>query len=165
MTNDITQIQNFTQSVLRGMFRSPIMIIGALIMSFVMNPKLASVILIVVPVLALAITIIIMVASPRYSKMQKKLDLLNNDVGETITNQRVIKSFVREEHEKKKFGVINDALVEKSTAALKMMLLIQPVSALAMNVTTLAVIWIAGKQIMIGSMELGTLTAFICRKC
>jgi len=119
------------------------------------------VILIVVPVLALAIAAIIAVTSPRYSVMQQKLDLLNSDVGETITNERVIKSFVREEHEKKKFGIINDALVEKSTAALKMMLLMQPVSALAINVTTLAVIWIAGKQIMVGDMELGTLTAFI----
>ena len=118
-------------------------------------------ILIVVPVLALAIAAIIAVTSPRYSVMQQKLDLLNSDVGETITNERVIKSFVREEHEKKKFGIINDALVEKSTAALKMMLLMQPVSALAINVTTLAVIWIAGKQIMVGDMELGTLTAFI----
>jgi len=161
ITNDITQIQNFTQTLLRGMFRSPIMIIGALVMSFVLNPKLALVILIVVPLLALAIAAIIMVASPRYSVMQKKLDLLNSNIDETITNERVIKSFVREEHEKKKFGVINDALVEKSIAALKVMLLMQPVSALAMNATTLAVVWIAGKQIMVGDMELGTLTAFI----
>lgn len=161
ITNDVTQIQNFTQTLLRGMFRSPIMIIGALVMSFVMNPRLAWVILIVVPVLALAIAAIITVTSPRYNVMQKKLDLLNSGIGETITNERVIKSFVREEHEKKKFRVINDALVDKSMAALKMMLLMQPVSALAINVTTLAVIWISGKQIMVGDMELGTLTAFI----
>ncbi len=161
ITNDITQIQNFTQTLLRGMFRSPIMLIGALIMSFYLNSSLAMIILIVVPVLALSIAAIIITASPRYSKMQKQLDTLNIDIRETITNERVIKSFVREEFEKEKFGIINDELVKKSTAALKMMLLLQPVSALAVNVTTLAVVWVAGKQIMVGDMELGTLTAFI----
>lgn len=161
ITNDITQIQNFTQTLLRGFFRSPVMLVGALIMSFTLNPQLALVILVVVPVLALAIALIIMTASPRYTVMQQKIDQLNNGIGETITNERVIKSFVREEHEKKKFFVINDELVEKSISALKMMILMQPVSTLAINVTTLAVVWSAGRQIMVGDMELGTLTAFI----
>jgi ATP-binding cassette subfamily B protein len=161
ITNDITQIQNFTQTVLRGLFRSPVMLIGALVMSFSLNPALARVILIVVPVLAMAIAAIILIASPRYTVMQQKIDQLNNGIGETITNERVIKSFVREEHEKKKFARINQELVAKSTAALKMMILMQPVSTLAINVTTLAVVWFAGKQIMVGTMELGTLTAFI----
>ncbi len=161
ITNDITQIQNFTQTLLRGMFRSPIMLIGALIMAFKLNPPLARVILIVVPILAGIIAAIILIASPRYTRMQSQLDLLNIDIRETITNERVIKSFVREEHEKQKFALVNEKLVEKSTAALKMMLLLQPSSALAVNVTTLAVVWFAGKQIMVGDMELGTLTAFI----
>ena len=161
ITNDITQIQNFAQTLLRGMFRSPVMLIGAMVMSFLLNPSLAKIILVVIPVLGAIIAVIIVVASPRYTRMQKQLDELNTDVRETVTNERVIKSFVREDHEKRKFGAINDMLAEKSTAALKMMLLMQPVSALAVNVTTLLVVWVAGKQIMIGDMELGTLTAFI----
>lgn len=160
-TNDITQIQNFTQSLLRGCFRSPIMLIGALVMSFTLNPDIAWVILIVVPILALATFLIIKTASPRYTVMQKQLDTLNIGIGEAITNEKVIKSFVREEHEKGKFKVINNALMDKSIAALKMMILMQPISALAVNVTTLIVVWIAGRQIMIGDMEIGTLTAFI----
>ncbi|MBQ9134920.1 MAG: ABC transporter ATP-binding protein [Lachnospiraceae bacterium] len=161
ITNDITQIQTFAQTLLRGVFRSPVMLIGAICMSFALNPSLAIIICIVVPILAIAIACIIRVASPRYTTMQKQIDALNNNINETITNEYVIKSFVREEHEKKKFGFINEELLEKSTRALKMMILLQPLSALAINVTTLAVVWIAGKQIMIGSMELGTLTAFI----
>ncbi|MDO5300203.1 MAG: ABC transporter ATP-binding protein [Clostridia bacterium] len=161
LTNDINQIQNFTQTCLRGMFRSPVMIIGALVMSFLLNKTLAWAILIVVVLLASAIALIIRTASPRYTAMQQQLDLLNNGLGETIAGERVIKSFVREEHEKLRFSVINDALMQKSTAALKLMLLLQPVSALAINVTTLCVVWLAGRQIMVGSMELGTLTAFI----
>ena len=107
-------------------------------------------ILIVVPILALAIAAIIITASPRYTVMQQKIDQLNNGIGETITNERVIKSFVREEHEKEKFSRINQELVEKSTAALRMMILMQPVSTLAINVTTLAVVWFARKQTMVG---------------
>ena len=73
----------------------------------------------------------------------------------------MIKSFVREEYEKEKFRKINTALMDKSISALKMMILMQPVSALAINVTTLVVVWVAGRQIMIGGMEIGSLTAFI----
>lgn len=161
ITNDITQIQNFAQSLLRGMFRSPVMIIGALVMSFYLNPSLAKVFLVAVLLLALVIGAIICMASPRYGRMQKALDALNSDIGETITNERVIKSFVSEEFEKEKFAKVNDELVEKSTAALKMMLLMQPISTLIINITTLTVVWIAGKQIMVGEMELGTLSSFI----
>ncbi len=130
-------------------------------MSFALNPRLALVICIVVPILALAIAVTIRIASPRYTVMQNKLDSLNNEINETITNERVIKSFVREEHEKQKFAKVNDALMDKSISALKMMILMQPISALAINITTLAVVWIAGRSIMIGGMQIGTLTAFI----
>lgn len=161
ITNDVTQIQNFTQTLLRGMFRSPVMLIGAVIMSFSLNPSLAWVIFLMIPVLAGVIAVIILTASPRYTKMQEQIDRLNINVRETITNARVIKSFVREEYEKEKFSAVNDELVEKSIAALKMMMLLQPVSALAINVTTLLVVWFAGRPIMVGDMEIGTLTAFI----
>ncbi len=161
ITNDITQVQNFAQTLLRGFFRSPVMLIGALVMSFMLSPKLAWVIFGIIPFLALSITIIIKLSSPRYAKMQKAIDNLNNTVGETITNEKVIKSFVREDYEIEKFSGINNELVEKSTSALKIMLLLMPVSAFAINITTLAVVWFSGKPIMVGSMEIGTLTAFI----
>ena len=161
VTNDITQIQTFAQSLFRGFFRSPIMLIGALIMSFKLNSQIAWVIFIVIPILVLATYFIRKVSSPRYTVMQEQLDTLNTGIGEVITNEKVIKSFVREEHEKNKFKVINRSLMEKTVYALKMIILMQPVYALVTNVTTLIVVWIAGKQIMVGSMEIGTLTAFI----
>ena len=161
VTNDITQIQTFMQSLLRGFFRSPVMLIGALVMSFVLSPNIAWVIFIVVPFLALATFLIIKTASPRYTVMQEHIDGLNTGVGEAVTGIKVIKSFVRENFEKSKFGKINTALMEKSIRALKVMILMQPVSALAVNITTLIVVWGAGRQIMIGDMEVGKLTAFI----
>ncbi len=161
VTNDITQIQTFAQTLMRGFFRSPVMLVGALIMSFRLNPKIALVILIILPFLALATFCIIRSASPRYTIMQEQIDALNSGIGETVTNEKVIKSFVREEYEKGKFRVLNDALMEKTISALKMMILMQPVSALAINATTLILVWVAGRQIMIGRMEIGSLTAFI----
>ena len=161
ITNDITQIQNFTQTLLRGMFRSPIMLIGAVYMSFKLNPRLALIICAIVPFLAVTIALIIYIASPRYTKMQEQLDALNNNVNETITNEYVIKSFVREEYEKEKFNKGNTSLMQKSVSALKMMILLQPASAVAINVTTLLVVWVAGEQVMLGGMEVGTLSAMI----
>lgn len=161
ITNDVTQIQNFTGTLLRGMFRSPIMLVGALVMSFTLKKELAWVIFAIVPFMALGIFLIIKTASPRYTKMQAALDGLNNNIGETVTNQRVIKSFVREEYEIERFEGRNTELVEKSTSALKVMLFMMPVSAVAINVTTLLVVWISGRQIMVGDMTIGTLTAFI----
>ena len=161
ITNDITQVQNFTGTLLRGMFRSPIMLIGALIMSFTLKKELAWVIFAIIPFMALGIFLIIKTASPRYTKMQSALDGLNNNIGETVTNQKVIKSFVREEYEIERFEVRNSDLAEKSTSALKVMLFMMPVSAIAINVTTLLVVWISGRQIMVGDMTIGTLTAFI----
>ena len=161
ITNDVTQIQNFTGTLLRGLFRSPVMLIGALIMSFTLKRELAWIIFAIIPFMALGIFLIIRTASPRYTRMQSALDALNNNIGETVTNQRVIKSFVREEYEIDKFEKKNSDLVERSTSALSVMLFMMPVSSIAINVTTLLVVWISGRQIMIGDMTIGTLTAFI----
>jgi len=161
ITNDITQVQNFCGTLLRGMFRSPVMLIGALIMSFALNPNLAWVIFLIIPFLALAIFLIIRTASPRYTGMQTALDALNSGIGETVTNQRVIKSFVRESHEIEKFKAKNDALYEKSTRALKVMLFMMPASAIAVNVATLLVVWLSAEPVMLGGMPIGDLTAFI----
>lgn len=161
ITNDVSQVQNFTQTLLRGMFRSPVMVIGAIIMSFALEPKIAWIILAIIPVLAIIIAAIMTISAPRYTKMQQQIDQLNTNVNETITNQKVIKSFVREEYQIQKFEEVNENLVIKSTAALKMMLLMQPLSALIINVATVVVVWFAGNRIIIGNMEIGTLTALI----
>ena len=99
LTNDIQQVQHVTMMGLRMMFRAPGMLIGALIMAFVMNKKLAFVILVVIPFLTLAIFLILKTAFPRFTVMQKKLDRLNSGIQEALPNVRVVKSFVREDFE------------------------------------------------------------------
>ncbi|MBR7045885.1 MAG: ABC transporter ATP-binding protein [Lachnospiraceae bacterium] len=161
ITNDVTQIQNFAQQLLRGAFRSPIMLVGAFVMSMIMDFRLALILFVVVPLLGFAIYLIIRIASPRYTAMQEALDSLNNYISETITNEYVIKSFASEDYEKGRFGAVNGGLITKSLSALRMMLFLQPAITLAVSLSTLAAVWIAGQQIMVGSMAVGTLAAFI----
>lgn len=160
LTNDIQQVQNVTMMGLRMMFRAPGLLIGALIMAFLMNAKLAGVILVVIPVLALSIGIILKTAFPRFTVMQKKIDRLNSGIQEALTNVRVIKSFVREDFEKKKFTDMNEDLKESSLNAMKVVITTMPVMTLAMNITTLAVVWYGGNIIIAGNMQVGDLTAF-----
>ena len=161
LTNDITQMQNLVNMALRMMLRAPGMLIGAIIMAFGMNPRLALVILVVGPLLALAIFCIVRVAFPRFDIMQKKLDFVNSGIQEALTNVRVIKSFVRDNYEEEKFSRANDDLKEASLSAFRVMILMMPVMTLAMNLTVLAVVWFGGKQVIVGEMLVGDLTAFI----
>lgn len=160
LTNDITQMQNMVNMALRMMLRAPGMLIGAVIMAFAMNAKLAAIILVVVPLLALALYFIIRVGFPRFTIMQKKLDLVNSGIQEALTNVRVIKSFVRGSYEEKKFSKANEDLKESSLKAFKVVILQMPIMTLAMNITIIAVVWFGGNQVIAGEMQVGDLTAF-----
>lgn len=160
LTNDITQVQNLITMALRMMLRAPGMLIGGLIMAFMINTQLALVIFAVIPVLIILILLVIRVAFPKFDVMQKKLDLLNSNIQEMLTNVRVIKSFVRGDYEEKRFGKANDDLKESSLSAFKVVILNMPIMMLVMNATTLGVVWFGGKQILAGNMPVGDLTAF-----
>ena len=160
LTNDIQQVQNVIMMGLRMMFRAPGMMIGALIMAFMMNSRLAVIILIVIPLLTLAIVTILRTAFPRFQVMQQAIDALNNGIQEALTNVRVIKSFVREEYEEEKFRGANGRLKDASMNALNIVIMTMPVMMLAMNITTLAVVWYGGNIIIAGEMQVGDLTAF-----
>lgn len=161
LTNDITQLQNVVNMGLRIMLRAPGMLIGAVIMAFRMNSSLAFIILFVVPILAAVIFCIIRIAFPRFEVMQKKLDRLNSGIQESLTNVRVIKSFVRGTYEEEKFNQANKDLKEASLGAFRVVIFQQPIMMIAMNVTTLAVVWYGGKEVMVGKMPVGDLMAFI----
>ncbi len=160
LTNDVTQVQNLINMALRMMLRAPGMLIGALIMAFMMNAELALVILVVIPMLVLLIGLVIKTAFPRFNMMQKKLDALNSNIQEVLTNVRVIKSFVRGEYEEEKFARSNEELKESSLSAFNVVILNMPIMMLIMNLTTLGVVWFGGKQILAGTMPVGDLTAF-----
>ena len=160
LTNDVQQVQNVLMMGLRMALRAPGMFLGALIMAFMMNRQLAVIILIVIPLLLAAIILILKTAFPRFGEMQRRLDRLNSGIQESLTNVRVVKSFVREDHEIEKFSKLNDDLKESSLRALRIVIATMPVMMFAMNVTTLAVVWYGGNIIIAGKMPVGDLTAF-----
>ena len=160
LTNDVQQVQNVLMMGLRMALRAPGMFLGALIMAFMMNRQLAVIILIVIPLLLAAILLILKTAFPRFGEMQRRLDRLNSGIQESLTNVRVVKSFVREDHEIEKFSKLNDDLKESSLRALRIVIATMPVMMFAMNVTTLAVVWYGGNIIIAGNMPVGDLTAF-----
>ena len=129
-------------------------------MAFYKNARLALVILVIIPFLVIIIVAVIKTAFPRFQILQEKIDRLNATVREAVTNVRVIKSFVRGEHEQEKFESANSDLKESSLRAFRVMITTMPLMGLAMNVTTLAVVWYGGKQILVGDMPVGDLTAF-----
>ncbi len=160
LTNDIQQVQMVMMLILRLALRAPGMLIGAFIMAFIMNYQLAMIILVVIPVLGCVIAAILITAYPRFGVMQTKLDRLNSGIQEALVNVRVIKSFVREDFERERFRVANEDLQNNSLRALRIVILTMPVMMLAMNVTTLAVVWYGGNLIIGGRMLVGDLTAF-----
>lgn len=161
LTNDVTQIQNFTNMLLRMCLRSPGMLIGALIMAINLNARLALILAVIIPIMAVTMVIVITKGFPRFGIMQKKIDALNVSVQENLTNVRVVKSFVREDFENKKFQTANRNLKEAGLRAMNMVILTMPLVTFFMNITSLAVVWFGGQQVIVGDMPIGDLTAFI----
>lgn len=166
LTNDVTQLQNFVNMMLRMMLRSPGMLIGGVIMSVRLSPSLSIVMAVTIPLLLIAIVFIIMRGMPRFSRMQTKIDNLNSTVQENITNVRVVKSFVREDFEKEKFEKANKGLKGAGMSAMKNMIFMQPVQTFFMYVTTILVIWFGSKLVIDnfgieGAFSVGELSSFI----
>ena len=161
LTNDITQIQNMIMQTLRTCLRSPGILIGAVIMAFVMNARLALILLVVIPLIVMTVAVIMKTAFPRFDAMQTRLDKLNSCIQEGLVNIRVIKSFVRDEYEEAKFDDRSGKLAEYTINAMKTVILLAPLMALIMNMAIAAVVWMGGNMIIAGNMPVGNLTAFI----
>ncbi len=161
LTNDITQVQNFVNMLLRMCLRSPGMLIGALIMALQINARLAIILAIVMPVMMVTMVFVLKTGFPRFGIMQKKIDGVNTSVQENLTNVRVVKSFVREDYENEQFRKANRDLKESGLRAINVMIFTMPLMMFFMNFTSLAVVWFGGKQVMAGDMQIGDLTAFI----
>ncbi len=161
LTNDVTQLQNFVNMMLRMFFRSPGMLIGALFMAISLNPSLSVILAVSVPVLIISISCIIVRGFPLFGKMQTKIDGLNSTVQENLTNVRVVKSFVREDFEEAKFNRANADLKNNAGKAMKNMILMSPVMTFIMNATSIAVYWFGGHQLLGGQMNTGDFASFV----
>src|SRR5450755_4136354 len=161
ITNDVNILQEVIMMSLRLLIRGPLMLLFAVVIAIRINSGLASIIAIAIPVLSVCIFIILRRGLPYFEKMQKRLDKVNAVIQENLVNIRVVKSFVREDFEKKKFAVSNDGLREMSVKASGMVVLILPVMQLVMNLSIVAIVWFGGNKIISGNFQVGQLMSFI----
>ena len=161
MTNDVNAMTMMLNMGLRMLVRAPVMLIAALCISISINPRLAVVLLVVIPLMMLAIGILMKICTRLFEAMQKKIDGLNNTLQENLIAIRVVKAFVRENHERDKFKKSNDELMDAALNVGLKVIAIMPIMMLAMNGATVAVLYLGGKMVMAEGFLLGDLQAFI----
>ncbi|MDQ1708895.1 MAG: ATP-binding cassette, subfamily multidrug efflux pump, partial [Frankiaceae bacterium] len=160
-TNDVQQVQMLTLMAFTMMVSAPIMAAGGIVMALNQDVPLSSLLLVVVPTLAVLITLIIKRMRPLFILTQQRIDRINAVLREQITGIRVIRAFVRDTHEQQRFRAANEELYEVSAGAGRLMALMFPTVMLVFNTSTVAVLWFGGHRIATGAMQVGALTAFL----
>ncbi|WP_017690322.1 ABC transporter ATP-binding protein [Paenibacillus sp. PAMC 26794] len=161
LTSDITQMQTFVQMLLRIFIRSPMLIIGSIIMAFTISVKLALILIATVPVLFIILFILIKASYPLFASVQSKLDQVNAVLQENLAGIRVVKAFARARLEKKRFKQSNEEYTTTAVKAWRIVTLNAPVLSLMLNATIVAVLWFGGFQVVGGDIAAGDLIAFI----
>lgn len=159
-TNDVQQLQMLVMVGLTMMVLAPVTAIGGIIMAIRENVQLSSLLLVTVPLMLVVIGLMIAKAVPLFRVMQVKIDAVNGVLRENLTGIRVIRAFVRTEHEQERFAVANDDLTQTTLKVTRLFALIFPTLMLVMNLAIVATIWFGGHLIDDGSMPIGNLFAF-----
>jgi ATP-binding cassette, subfamily B, multidrug efflux pump len=160
-TNDVQQVQMLAIMTFTLLVSAPIMCIGGIILALNQDVKLSSLLVVSVPLLGIIVTLIISRMRPLFRQMQDRLDNINRVLREQISGVRVIRAFVRDPHETERFAGASTDLYDVSFGAGKLMALMFPSVMLVLNLSTTAVVWFGGHLIADGSMQIGSLTAFI----
>ncbi|MCB2356875.1 ABC transporter ATP-binding protein [Clostridium estertheticum] len=161
LTTDVTNVQNAYQMIIRILVRSPLMLIFSLIMAFNLNAKLALVFLVAIPFLGFGLYLIIINAHPIFEKVFRTYDHLNNVVQENISGIRVVKSYVREEHEKSKFGEVSTKIYNDFSKAEKLLAFNSPLMQFTMYTCILLISWFGAKMIVGSTMTIGQLMSLL----
>ena len=161
LTSDVTTIQNSVATGLRPGFRSPVMMLTAMVASFYINPKLAMVFFVAAPVLGILLFLIISHVRPLYGVMQGAIDLVNRIIQENLTAVRGVKSYVRGDYEIEKFEEVNTNLQTTAERAFRLAALNMPAMQFVMYSTILCILWFGGRLVTIGGVKVGELTGFL----
>lgn len=161
LTNDISRIQQVILMGMRLMLRSPLMLVMAVFFVIKINTGLALIMVGAIPVLAISVFLILRKGFPLFMKVQQKIDQLNAVVRENLINIRVVKSFVREDFETKKFEKSSEDLRDMVVRASNMVVTIFPVMQLIMNVSVIIILWIGGGKVINGELKVGELISFV----
>jgi len=160
-TNDVQQVQMLAIMTFTLLLSAPIMCIGGIILALNQDVRLSSLLVVAVPLLGVAVTLIIARMRPLFRQMQVRLDGISQVLREQITGVRVVRAFVRDAQERDRFGRASTELFDVSLGAGKLMALMFPSVMLVLNLSTTAVVWFGGHLIADHSMQIGSLTAFI----
>ncbi len=161
LTNDTDTIGNAVRMSLRLLFRVPIIMIGSVVMAVIISPKLSLILLFFIPLIIIAVTIVIKKAFPFFQSVQETVDEVNTVVRENLAGIRVVKSFVREDYEIKKFAEVNQRMKKVLIKAMGLLVLAMPLMMLFINLATISVLWYGGKLTTVGHLEIGNIMAFI----
>ena len=161
LTNDVTQIQQLVVMALRMAVRAPLICLGSIIMALRLSPRLSLVLLIALPVLLFSAGFLVKRAVPMFMTMQRKMDRINAVMRENLLGVRVIKAFVSQKQEAKRFDEANRDLKDWSVQAMNNMILLFPVVNLVMNLSVVAVLWAGGAMAIQGTLDIGKIMAFI----
>ncbi len=161
MTNDVNAMTMMLNMGLRMLFRAPAMLLFALCISFTINARLACILLVIIPVMAVAIGLVMRMGFRLFGILQKKIDGVNNTLQENLVGIRVVKAFVREDHEREKFDKANEELMQAGLTVGTRIIAIMPIMTLAMNAATVGVLYLGGRMVMESGFLLGDLQAVL----
>jgi len=161
ITNDIQQVQMFMNFLLRMFVRSPMFFAGGIIMMLGLNLSFATVVAISLPLMLIGVVLIVMRTNPMFKVVQEKLDKVNSVVMENVTGARVVKAYVREEHETKRFGKANNDLCDTNLKVHMILALMNPIIMIIMNASVIAIIYIGGFQVQARAMDVGDVMAAV----
>jgi len=161
LTNDVAQVQMVVAMMMRLMVRAPLLFFGGLTMAFVINTRMALVLVATVPFLAIVLAILIKKGFAFFGLAQKKLDRVNVVLQENLAGIRVVKAFDRAEYEQERFNIAINDLMDNMIKVAKISSFAMPVVMLIMNIGVIAVIWVGGIELSLGHMEIGEIMAFI----
>jgi len=161
ITNDVTQVQNFVNGLMRIFVKAPLLCVGSLIMAASLNLYLASVLAAVVPVVGLLLALNMKFGFPLFQRVQRAMDRVNGAMREYLAGVRVVKAFNRFSYEAEKFDRANAELQQASTRALQTMALFNPAVMLVVNLGLVAVLWIGGWGVRTGRVQVGETMAFL----
>ena len=161
MTTDVTVMLNAVNAGLRPLVRSPVMLCMGLAMACVLSPRLTIVFLVTTPILAAVLAWIVTKVGPLYGRQQSAVDHLNGRIQESLTAIRAIKAFVRGDYENAQFDTVNTELSDASTETFRYAVLNLPAFQTVMYTAIVCILWFGGKYILVGTMSVGQLTAFL----
>ncbi len=161
LTNDITITQDLVSMVLRMFVRAPLNFLGSIVLAISLDVHFGFVLALALPLQLIIIAVILFKASPLFGKVQTKLDKVNSVVQENVTGARVVKAYVREEHEIGRFDAANADLRDTNLKVQRLMATLAPIMMLIMNAAVIAVILVGNNQVSFGNMEVGQIMAAI----